>query len=112
MQAALWLLSSLAYQPLARPLVVPSSAVGGVAGRPQRHTTAVRLNAAAARDPSSVKAELLKVGLLSGRGVWARELERERAAELVAELERTAVETPSLADGTWELVMSDVSDQS
>ncbi|EOD09257.1 hypothetical protein EMIHUDRAFT_105639 [Emiliania huxleyi CCMP1516] len=59
----------------------------------------------------STKAALLKVALLSGRGAWARPSERVAAAQLVESLEQAAEqneEAPSLRDGTWELVLSDV----
>ena len=78
-------------------------------------TAATRRAASSAAGGSShlelTKAALLKVALLSGRGAWARPSERVAAAQLVESLEQAAEqngEAPSLRDGTWELVLSDV----
>ena len=58
-----------------------------------------------------LKVEIMKLGLLTGRGAWAREPERARAAALVADLEQAAKaqeERSVLRDGVWELILSDV----
>ena len=60
---------------------------------------------------TSTKESLLRVALLSGRGVWARSAERQQADALVERLERTVTterKNPVLEDGTWELIASDV----
>ena len=62
----------------------------------------------AARSVDEAKAEVYRVALFGGRGVWARPAERERAAKLVRELESKTLITPALRDGTWELILSDV----
>eukprot|EP00746_Dinoflagellata_sp_MGD_P085392 gnl/MRDRNA2_/MRDRNA2_33804_c0_seq1.p1 gnl/MRDRNA2_/MRDRNA2_33804_c0~~gnl/MRDRNA2_/MRDRNA2_33804_c0_seq1.p1 ORF type:complete len:432 (-),score=61.58 gnl/MRDRNA2_/MRDRNA2_33804_c0_seq1:272-1567(-) len=56
----------------------------------------------------SIKASLLKVALLGGRGVWSRPAERDRAAALIEELERSSKGNQKLKDGVWELVVSDL----
>lgn len=56
----------------------------------------------------STKASLLRVALLGGRGVWSRPTERDRAAVLIEELERSSKGTPKLRDGVWELAVSDL----
>eukprot|EP00747_Dinoflagellata_sp_TGD_P073543 gnl/TRDRNA2_/TRDRNA2_157956_c0_seq1.p1 gnl/TRDRNA2_/TRDRNA2_157956_c0~~gnl/TRDRNA2_/TRDRNA2_157956_c0_seq1.p1 ORF type:complete len:402 (-),score=54.04 gnl/TRDRNA2_/TRDRNA2_157956_c0_seq1:151-1356(-) len=92
------------------------SAHGSLAGSLNSQVPAVRsLPAPRAStiqtEPSSlesVKASLLRIALLGGRGAWSRPSEREKAASLVEELERSAEATPTLRDGVWELVVSDV----
>ena len=59
-------------------------------------------------DAAAVKASLFKLALLSGRGAWARESERESARALVDSLEQASPAPPQLRDGTWELILSDV----
>lgn len=59
-----------------------------------------------------VKASLIRVALLSGRGVWARTSEQQRASRLVEDLESSGDDAstvpPVLSDGVWELILSDV----
>jgi len=59
-----------------------------------------------------VKASLMHVALLSGRGVWARTSEQQRASRLVEDLESSGDDAstvpPVLSDGVWELILSDV----
>jgi len=84
------------YAPAARPTMM----------WPARHARLVNMQSTPSLD--ATKAALLKVALLGGRGVWARPEERFAAAQLVENLESTADAAASLADGTWELVLSDV----
>jgi len=54
----------------------------------------------------------MRVALLSGRGVWARTSEQQRASRLVEDLESSGDDAstvpPVLSDGVWELILSDV----
>jgi len=61
----------------------------------------------ATTNAATTKAKLLKRALLSGRGVWARPSEMLAVTELVEELEQNA-DSPTLQDGVWELIVSDV----
>lgn len=54
------------------------------------------------------KASLFRTALLGGRGVWARPSERETLNNLVETLESACKMAPTLQDGTWELIASDV----
>ena len=56
----------------------------------------------------ATKASLYRSALLGGRGVWARPAERVAASNLVEELEAAPEAPPTLQDGTWELILSDV----
>lgn len=61
-----------------------------------------------AQHVEGLQAKLLRAALLSGRGAWARSTEQDEIVQLVAQLEASSAEPPSLQDGTWELILSDV----